>query len=148
MLGLGLKYIAKWLYLYFYLKNIQVLGLWLKYSRLYLDPTLVWKVCIFVSVRYQINSTTSKRMFIYLSYKSFYTCLNSPNFFLVGVYWDKIIQSITAKISKTFYFCLIHIKPELFNNQHARNNASKTSNNFRRVNLLKLLVLQHKILQG
>ena len=38
---------------------------------------------------------------------------------------------MTAKILKTFYFCLIHIKPKLFNNQHAKNIASKIFNNFR-----------------
>ena len=40
VLVLGLIYIANLLYLFLYLKNIQIHGL--KYSRLYLDPNLVF----------------------------------------------------------------------------------------------------------
>ena len=64
-------------------------------------------------------------------------CLNSshPFFFSFwaggggggGVYWDKIIQSTTAKILQIFYIFLIHIKPKLFNNQNAKNDAARIS---------------------
>lgn len=58
-------------------------------------------------------------------------CHDSPQNFQVGQNYGRIIQSIKILL----YLCLIHIKLELFNNQNAKNNAPKFSNNFRKANL-------------